>query len=83
MQTVYLPIVWSTEVNAKGDPRDPYKGRWRVNGSGMVSFFLSDLDRAPMKGALPMADRVMYGKEDIALEDAFVESGLAVGASAF
>jgi hypothetical protein len=75
---VYFPIVWSTEAHAKGDPNDPYKGRWRVNGSGMVSFFLTDLDRAPMKGALPMADRVMYGKEDIAFEDAVVESGLQV-----
>ena len=47
-----------------------------MSGSGMVSFYLSDLQRPGLNGVLPMSDKTTYGLEDIALEEALDAAGL-------
>ena len=35
-KSVFAPIVWSTD----GVPGEPFTGYWRVEGTGMISFFV-------------------------------------------
>ncbi len=58
MQSAFAPVVWSTVKNVS----DPTDGYWRSGGTGMISFFVSELDA--MGGDLPMISRLSWGGED-------------------
>lgn len=56
----FAPVVWSTS----GHVDNEYTGWWRDKGCGMLSVYLSDLDRIAGK-VLPLADRTLWGMEDV------------------
>lgn len=61
-QSAFAPVSWST-VN-----KTTTEGAWRITGTGMLAFFVSDM-LLISNGSLPMADKLSYGKEDAALTD--------------
>ena len=71
-QQSFVPICWSTDPG-----RDYYAGRWRVGGTGMVAFYIADLDGSGFDppSRLPMAYKKSWGNEDIALTTALETSG--------
>ena len=58
MQYAFAPASWSTNKNKT----HPWDGYWRSGGTGMISFFISELDA--MGGVLPLAGRIAWGNED-------------------
>ena len=54
----FAPAVWSTS----NTPNDSYAGYWRSGGTGMMAFFVSELDK--FGGTLPLVSKVSWGGED-------------------
>lgn len=61
-QAAFAPICWSTKPGA-----DEYAGAWRHAGTGMMCFYVSDLDVLKPPGRIPLAEKMSWGDEDYAL----------------
>jgi hypothetical protein len=46
---------------------DEYAGAWRHAGTGMMCFYVSDLDVLKPPGRIPLAEKMTWGDEDYAL----------------
>jgi hypothetical protein len=62
VQAAFAPVCWSTKPG-----NDAYAGGWRHGGSGMIAFYVSDLDGFQPPGRLPLAGKISWGDEDFAL----------------
>ena len=62
VQSAFAPIVFIADPSF-----GKYAGRWETDGSGMISFYVTELAKLTVPNRLPWTEKTEWGDEDWAL----------------